>query len=306
VTVLSDTADFSTRNVAEVFPAWANNPVWSFRTGSVVGGGIINYDQVEKALGPLDEFKVWEVEDIKAAILLAVETWLPFDLAHLSVHHVEHRIDDPTKAAKTVADVLATVGTEQYPVVIDWKWSANLDAKWVERQRYGMQAGIYSLLCGDTWSAPLIWFRGICPPVEVTNLLVTNGKDRRRHAANGLELTLENLNLLVGKNGGGTWPRNLPGACFAFKRPCPYYEDCAAAEFPDHGAVKGQFITMSKTLYDKLLLCPERARRYLLIKKDTYDPDVDRRALISKIFHRGMAEVYRQAFKLSSADQEGE
>ena len=86
------------------------------------------------------------------------------------------------------------------------------------------------------------------------------------------------------------YPRNAPSACYKFGETCPEKEDCDTFAMPQEKLVNIKHASYSS---DELFkLCPEKYRRYKLrgVKEEDYESN----SFLGTMFHRGIAEVYKQ------------
>ena len=251
--------------------------------------------KVPEGAKPLPEF---DEEDARKCIWLAAEKWLERDLNKLVVTGIEQEFEFLVTSLKFnqrvhgFFDVVGACADPEFKekssvnIVIDWKTSRNtLDATWRQRLIDSFQWRIY----GHAAHAELVSYRGINRKGETKELLLriphTNSQEVEEQVLGlgSMRAALVNLELPV-------WPRNSPNACFAYNSQCPYYEDCEGYSMPrvcvDHSMI-------SYSQMNNLMLCPERTRRGIIDEgQGTEETN------FGQAVHRGLAELWRQAFKL--------
>lgn len=189
----------------------------------------------------------------------------------------------------------------------DWKTTrGTLDKTWVDRLEMSWQWKLYAAMSG----AEYMIYRGVgvregerehimkLPPAEILREVVQHQFAGYKAAAALYESRTSPEH--------PAWPRHMPYACGAYGNKCPYTDDCVTNSSP--------FVTISSGVLEKpwsyssgerLSLCPERHRRYLIRREGldlSEDPgdnlDETEETLLGAAFHRGMEEAYKQLKQL--------
>lgn len=259
---------------------------------------MIDWDLVTKEIDDVEinqpAMPDYERQDVRKLILLAAERWLPQDLEEWQVEAVEETFRHPK--LRGIIDLRGR-HNGRYKVyepyagkrfICDWKTTrGELDASWAERYKYSWQWKLYCIPYPDT---EIFSFRGISRKGETREIPIVVPPGAVAEA----EQHLEQLNAIRRALGDtAPWPRKMPGSCHAYGRDCRRLEQC------QNNVVVSGLIDITKPLSyssaENLLLCPEM---YRLSQLEEGGGDDDETLAFGKAFHRGIAEVYRQAFKL--------
>lgn len=248
---------------------------------------------VEAGQPPMPDY---ERQDVRELVLIAAERWLEQDLEEFQMTAVE----EPFNIGSTFRGILdirgrhrgalsaykAFKGTEG---IIDWKTTKGaLDADWAARYKYSWQWKLYAAAFPD---ARLFHYRGISRSgatrevvIEIPDGVIAEAELYLAQIA-GMR---ENLRCTA------PWPRKMPSSCKAYGRQCDFWDQCS-----ENLVIPGE-IDYSKPLSysgaETFLLCPEKHR---LTQIAGYGED-DETLAFGKAFHRGVAEVYSQAFKIQT------
>ena len=135
-------------------------------------------------------------------------------------------------------------------------------------------------------------YRGISRSGETREILIQVPPDTPKEAIQYLD-QLNKMREALGNT--APWPRKMPGSCHAYGRDCEHLDHC------QKNLVFTGLIDIKKPLSyssaETLLLCPEKYRLHQLSSGNAED---DETLAFGKSFHRGIAEVYRQAFHLEA------
>ena len=265
---------------------------------------------------------LYDAEEAREVVFAAAYRWLLEDLEQLTVDSVEQELVTPDTNFKFVLDMAGTFtgkGTKiiQYddrkysPAALtkfrgakynlDWKTTKkNLDARWQDSYEGSWQWRDYLAETG----AEYFVYRGIKRRSKPEDEVETREFCIHRSVQPDL-VEVHKINLtgteamrdaLIDRN-EVPWPQYRPSGCKAFGRACPYTDDCAAGlQFiPLGNLTKGRALSYSRK--EEFALCPERHRRSVLDKlalaeEGNSGPEAE----FGKAFHRGIAELYRQAF----------
>jgi hypothetical protein len=186
-------------------------------------------------------------------------------------------------------------------VVIDWKTSGNaLDQIWVQRYVGSHQWRLYL----HKEKADIFIYRGIRRrnaingDLETKEFMIHRSEDPclDEAAARYIRLQKAQRDNLI-KIGEFPWPMNRPEACNKYGYPCPYDSDCWSGNIPGGELSTDHPVSFSRM--SDFLLCPERARRnQLASQSDEIGEAESESAAFGNAVHRGLAELYRQAFGL--------
>ena len=269
----------------------------------------IDLDKVEAAIfapkcegGPIPEYTLDEVRNIKEMLLLAGERWLPRDLVELEDIRVEEYVTAPNLGMKAFMDVTGTLRGlhkpfDDYPgcrMIIDWKTrDGELDQRWKDRLVASWQWRIY----GSLSQAVLFNYRGISRRCDFTDypckdvlLVIPESNDLEVEEYVRGKTAERNALIQLGLD---VWPRHMPDACGMYGRECPFKGDCEAYSMPRYLPFETK--VMSYTAYHNFCICPEKARRLERLP----EADSGDEANVGSGFHAAMAELYLQASKLS-------
>lgn len=266
-------------------------------------------------LGPEPErTSAVDFEDAKQCVYEASQAWLEVDLANFDITGVETLYLD--EKFKAYLDLEGRVKAEpEYKgyrpyagrrVIFDWKTtSGSMDAVWADRLLDSWQWRLYANLEPP---ASLFVYRGIRRPGNLEELQRikmreiqlevpgTNGEETREF----LEGMLAHRNMLVASD-LAVWPRSRPDHCNAYNKACPFTSDCDRYTMPRTKLTETGHLSYSsiKTLQG----CPEKYRRLRLLKQEGDDTAVDEteETRFGQAVHRGLAEVYRQAYKIKES-----
>lgn len=264
----------------------------------------------------------FELKNVTDMVTAAGEKWLIQDLSDYDFISIEREFQGwvTTGPEQEPVDIPYT-GTEDWKAVIisprkpllpwrdkiiigDWKTAkGELDTKWDNKYREKMQWKFYSHFS----QADVFQYRGINRRCDVRSMtLEVPPKDILR------EFTERQIRLAYAQAEAlkhfPIWTMNMPRACLRFgeQYPCPFRDDC-----PEGGDPQPVELPMRQTTIEDLLHCPEYARRahlerlkadeLVLELGDEVDPYASYNdATIGSAFHRGIAELYRQAVFLTT------
>lgn len=190
--------------------------------------------------------------------------------------------------------------------ILDWKSTRSaLDASWADRLRKSWQWKLYAAATGTKYMI----YRGIhvkegagsereeilaLPPIEDLQAIVVH---QWRHYR---KMLWENERQVESDH--PSWSRHMPYACGAYAHKCPYTDDCETQTSP-FVLISPEILSkpISYSSGERLALCPERHRRYLinqhgldLTRGKVDDLDETEETLVGSAFHRGMQEAYTQ------------
>ena len=251
-----------------------------------------------------------DLAEARDCVYQACAAWLERDLATFVITGVEEAYQDDK--FKCVFDLRGQLKLEQTHksfkpyggerFIIDWKTTNSpLDARWAERLLASWQWRLYAMLP----PTPILFmYRGIRRPSNLEEQSKIWLREQILEVPSGnAEESAEFLRLMHAKrdflvNGGElVWPRNMPTACFAYNRTCPFFEDCNHYTMP-----RKQLIETGPLSYSSIMLlqgCEEKFRRLRLLRQEgAEDGEETDSTRFGSAVHRGLAEVYRQAFKL--------
>jgi hypothetical protein len=233
-----------------------------------------------------------------------VKKWLIRDLLTLEDVAFEVLFERPLSqealewTGRGTIDFLATVkeGANGKPfedfrgqrIGIDWKTTkGQLSTEWKNRYLDSWQWRIYcQASCAGIFS-----YRGLSRIGEVKEIFCKPAEDNKTtvdYQVLGLALQMQSLvNARL-----PIWPRNSPKACFAFGQECEFYTDCIDDSMPRTAIDK--MPPMRYSTMEGFMSCNEKARRHLLNGGWAGSAET----LFGKAVHRGLAELWRQAFEL--------
>lgn len=237
-----------------------------------------------------------ELKNIKEMILSTAEHWLPRDMYEIEITGIEKRYDNP-KAYIDIEGVIkkpyfdSMKEFEGKKIVIDWKTrDGELDTRWKDQKIDSYQWRIYSSVV----DASVFSYRGVsrrclagdCPTREV---LIAVPALNHVMVGNQLIGVREQINSLIAMN-QGVWPQNFD-SCYDFNRECPFKIDCDDYTMP-------RFVPASKDLsftsMSHFLRCSEFYRRL----QGSPNADDTEESKVGTGFHKGIAELYRQAVEI--------
>ena len=186
-------------------------------------------------------------------------------------------------------------------LIIDWKTSKNtLDQNWVQRYHDSWQWRTYLF----AEQADVFIYRGIRRrnyvngDLETKEVIIHRSEDPRLDeiAANQINLMKAQRDNLI-QLGATPWPMNRPNACYKYGYQCKYIDDCWAGTFPVGDLDISHPVSYSRM--EEFLLCPERFRRNAIARvKVEAEEEESESAAFGNSVHRGLAEIYKQTFKL--------
>ena len=249
------------------------------------------------------EMPDYERRDVRELVLLAAERWLPNDLVELHLDGVEEAHDGTNfrgildLRGRHKGVLKAYQGFAGAGMIADWKTTKGaLDADWANRYKYSWQWKLYAMAFPET---RLFHYRGISRSGDMRDVVIEIPPEVAGEAAifvdqvQEMRRSLFYENMLY-KNGPHPWPRKMPSSCRAYGRDCDFKDTCW-----NNITVPGS-VDINKALsyssIETFLLCPEKHR---LTQISGYGED-DEVLAFGKAFHRGIAEIYNQAFKRKS------
>lgn len=257
----------------------------------------IDWQRVEHAVlhGPDGEPLSYEFAETKEMIWAASEKWLANDLATLenvsteSLFHQTELCRYLTRGYIDISGRFAHGEKAGRVLVVDWKTSeSDLDLTWQKRLVGSLQWKLYAYVMGASY----ISYRGVnrkckCREVqiEVPAWGIAGIVERQ------FRMIGDQIHNLVDE---AVWPMKMPSACGAYNSTCQFLSDCESDTMPRFN-LDERNITLSYSGIERFLLCPEKFRR--LAQATVSDEGTDATRLGSA-FHRGMEEVYKQAFNL--------
>lgn len=187
--------------------------------------------------------------------------------------------------------------------ILDWKTTkSTLDSDWQDRYIDSWQWRHYLAFSG----AETFIYRGIRRrsqingDLETKEIIIHASEDPNliRASQNQIKQIKGNRDNLI-QLGITPWPMNKPGACHKYGYDCPYINDCWAGNPDDRVLDKDHPVSYSRM--EDFMLCPERFRRNALASRDAIEgeeQDISESSNFGSAVHRGLQEVYKQAFKL--------
>jgi hypothetical protein len=240
----------------------------------------------------------FERQDVRELVLIAAKRWLPGDLEEIEILGVEEEFETPTMRGIVDLRGRHRGKVKQFTsysgdhVIIDWKTTKGaLDADWANRYKYSWQWGLYADL---DHLAKLFSYRGISRTGEMREVIIEIPEGKREEAQRYLAQVRMMRRTLSSK---GPWPRKMPSSCRAYGRECEFFDSVCSKNIviPDEVDINKK---MSYSGSETFLLCPEKHR---LTQIAGYGDD-DEVLAFGKAFHRGIAEIYRQAYQLNQKD----
>ncbi len=275
----------------------------------------VEIDAVSRAIEETPGFSDLQVADqdeCRELVWLAAESWLARDLQEFE--SVEFEI--PLAGGRSRLDMVAVLRGSMAPfdkyagskIIVDWKTTAlavDTDS-WKQKCEDSWQWKIYGSLLPE---AKLFNYRGLSrergtwrgtqdavPARRVRDVLLELNPHLAAEVAIQKQGVIGAYNLWI-ETGLPVWPRNT-GSCWAFNQRCPHKSDCDANTMPLGVAGLDRRDDVSYSRMNVVLLCPERARRNALLEaEDISEKDSDA-TVIGQSFHRGVEELWKEAFRL--------
>ncbi len=256
----------------------------------------LNLDAVRDAVRetPLHE---WDYDGVFARVLTAADMWLLDDLKADTLL-VEQEFD---VVVKGVIDLILIKNGECG--IVDWKTTGSVKRpNYIEETKSEFQTSFYLSYGGDWIEEKFgvrpkwIEYRALDEAGELRSFRVESTLRDRYDA----DEQIQGVRTLYNALDQGPWPRNRPRACFVGSKggpTCPFYRDCVEMTMPlEHTAKFEDCVPRSKSSIKSFLHCPEKYRREKLVgiapaSNDAIDFGV--------AFHRGIEEVYSQAWELT-------
>ncbi len=244
---------------------------------AIEGGGMPNYER----------------QDVRELVLIAAQRWLVQDLQEVEILGVEEEFE--TENLRGIVDLRGRhkgVLKNFAPyagahMIADWKTTKGaLDTDWSNRYKYSWQWGLYA---GLDEKAKLFSYRGINRSGETREVIIEIPDGKADEAALYLQ-RVRRMRAALGED--IPWPRKIPSSCRAYGRECEFFDSVCSRNITVPGRVDFDK-KMSYSGSETFLLCPEKHR---LTQIAGYGED-DEVLAFGKAFHRGIAEVYRQAYK---------
>lgn len=268
--------------------------------------GNLDKDKINECLhlGAPSFFSLDEYDLLADMCLKALDIWLLDDLDSLEITAVEVKKEVILPGAidpiHFICDIEAIEKSTGKRIVCDWKTSrGELDVRWEQRKQDSWQWRTYlAILTADS-----LQYRGVSNRLKTRTVEVKTYEGLQEEVEQMYTQVSAMRSVLIGTY---PWPRNMPQSCFAFGRNCVYKKDCVNRTYPRDILIPK---SISPSALDNFLLCPERHRRDELVKIALRDPETvvtdstgdtsDRYQLeIGLAFHRALAEIYRQVFKV--------
>lgn len=259
----------------------------------------IDLDKVNEEISAIEEGQPnmpdYDRQDVRELTLVAAARWLPTDLIEWELDAIEEPFE--IQGFRGITDLRgrhrglfnAFKPFEGQAFLGDWKTTKGaLDSDWANRYKYSHQWPLYTLAFPDT---KLFTYRGISRLGDTREVIIEIPPGVVEQASQYLMQVRGMRDTLKGQ---APWPRHQPSACKAYGRECDFIEQCR-----DNVVIIGDFNfekPMSYSGSETFQLCNEKHR---LTQIAGYGED-DETLAFGKAFHRGIAEVYRQVFKLPS------
>lgn len=247
-------------------------------------------DAIESNQPPMPDY---DRQDVRELVLVAAERWLPTDLVEWKLEAVEEPFE--IQGFRGITDLRgrhnglfsAFAGHVGSQFIGDWKTTKGaLDADWAARYKYSWQWKLYAL---SAPAAKLFTYRGISRSGDTREIIIEIPPGVHAEAQQYLDQVKAMRGALTDEV---PWPRKMPGSCKAYGRECDFIEHCRENRVAEGSIDFSKPMSYSGT--ETFLLCPEKHR---LTQIAGYGDD-DEVLAFGKAFHRGIAEVYRQAFGL--------
>jgi hypothetical protein len=174
-------------------------------------------------------------------------------------------------------------------VVADWKTTSGaLDKTWQDKLVDSWQFRTYAVAA----DADYISYRGISNKGTTREVFIEVPKGPRLlHAVNSYYCSVGDMIRSISKN--DVWPQHKPSACGMFGTTCPFKSDCDLDIAPRY-SIPIEEISLSYSGAERFLSCPEKYRRINKADKGVDGSDSTR---LGSSVHRGLEEVWKQAFK---------
>lgn len=247
-------------------------------------------DLIEVGQPPMPDY---DRQDVRELVLIAAARWLPTDLEEWYVDAIEEEFE--IEGFRGILDIRGRHrgrfssfdNHAGAPFLADWKTTKGaLDADWAARYKYSWQ---WKLYCAAKPDVRLFSYRGINRSGETREIIIEVPPGVVEESRQYLDQIRTMRDVLRGTS---PWPRKMPGSCKAYGRECDFIDIC------HENIVREGDVDFSKPLSysgsETFLLCPEKHR---LTQISGYGED-DEVLAFGKSFHRGIAEVYRQVFRL--------
>lgn len=258
-----------------------------------------------------DEDKIWheisqtgydfDRELVLEMINCAVEKFLGADLETSALLGVEHDVEILEDAYGDInspcgrlerthgfIDLILAQGAEGTVLGVDWKTTGSPpDPQKRARYANSWQWKMYLAALG----ASHFEYRIISQkPVRAYTIQCAAGENN----AEEVKLFIEGIwRIRRGLGDLPIWPQNRPAGCGAYARVCKYDRSCAEGTMP-LAPFPHKDLSYSDAM--NMLLCPEKARRLALDRLKGAGADETEDTVLGGAFHRGIAEVYRQAY----------
>lgn len=249
-----------------------------------------------------------ELDEIIHAVGIIEKTYLERDLENIDITAVEK----PVKYSNIFEGTADLVGTikqkaDYYPkeyfgkkIILDWKTkdSAFSDlTKWRKTYMDSWQWRLYSF----AEKSSVFEYRGISRATGETKNITL--KVREENNENCLDYLNRSQGLITYLSQFKIWPRHKPFACHSYNRECPFYSECKDDKVPHNlqGLIKIKPLHYSDL--EVFYMCPERYRLLAKLQEKLEleqmgESESSRYTRFGKAFHRGVAEIYKKAYKL--------
>lgn len=234
----------------------------------------------------------YDRQDVRELVLIAAERWLPTDLDEWILDSVEEEFE--VAGFRGILDLRgrhkgkfnAFKDHAGSPFICDWKTTKGaLDADWAARYKGSWQWKLYSAAFSET---KLFSYRGVSRSGDTREIIIEVPPGVAEEAQQYLD-QVRGMRFMLRES--IPWPRKMPGSCKAYGRQCEFHDICWENQTVPGVVDFSRPLSYSGT--ETFLLCPEKHR---LTQISGYSED-DETLAFGKSFHRGMAEIYRQAFK---------
>jgi hypothetical protein len=254
----------------------------------------IDWSRVEAAvLGDKpSEILSFDFSDVKTMIFAAAEKWLATDLKTLSNLQTELPFNIsslgqfPTRGFIDLSAVYTHGELSGAGLVADWKTSdGELDVNWQSRLVGSFQWKLYAYVTG----AKYISYRGVNRKGKTREVFIKVPEFAIEQAVRQFRLVSTQIAGMVNED---VWTQKMPSSCGAFNSTCQFLNDCQTDSMPRY-VLNPAEIGLSYSGMDRFNLCPEKFRR---VAKTADEGNESTR--LGSAFHRGVEEVWRQAFGL--------
>lgn len=257
----------------------------------------------------------YDFEDAKMCVWAAAAKWLIRDLDVFSdsilveyEKRINFSIEGEACEVKGIFDLWGNFKSisvhkqfENYEdscFIIDWKTSrGSLDTAWRKRLIYSRQWRLYSAIV----DARVFMYRGIQRSTKLGEepdckeiIIEVPRNNKIEVCQQTAQLLVQRARLIKNSYEFPIWPKNMPDACFQYGRECPYLVDCESNNVVNYIPDLGH--PMSYSRLKTFQACPERHRRDLLAKSQDLTEDESDDTIFGSAVHRGLAELYTQAF----------